>query len=246
MRSVDQEHDASHRQRSTLYDLQKRSDRPYEVFDGLVIESLGYPSREKIFTDSRAKKQKLQAHAYQFKPNQGIGDFIVEDLKKTPTGVAIQSFVVEHIIELQTVKMFINDVVSNSKVDKNFFLTWWNKNLDYNLFYTRPATPQAPIADWKVPKATAPKVAPPDKWRTLNNLIFNALGSAANCEDFVLCDKKINSMKEKLWAGGKHGQPMELDQFDLYSKAKAQGALSSNEHLSAIQLVSNPTHLKTY
>lgn len=142
--------------------------------------------------------------------------------------------------------MFIHDAVTTSNIDKNFFLTWWNKNLDYNLFYNRPATPQAPIADWKVHKAKAPKVAPSDKWRTINNLVFNALGSAANREELVLCDTKINSMKEKLWAEGKHGQPMEPAVFAMYSKAKAQGALTSNAHFSAIQLVSGPSFPKEF
>lgn len=100
VRTVDEQYEAFSGQRSTSYDLEKRGDRPYEVFSGLVIESLGYPSRDKIFTDVRVKKQKLQPHAYQFKPNQRIGDFIVEDLKKTPKGPAIKSFVVEHIIEV--------------------------------------------------------------------------------------------------------------------------------------------------
>lgn len=131
--------------------------------------------------------------------------------------------------------MFIEDAVTNSKVDENFFRAWWNKNLDYNTFYSRPASPQAPIADWKVPKAKAPKVAPPDKWRTLNNLVFNALGSARNREDFVLCDAKINSMKERLWHA--HDPMVEKD-FKKISELVAKGALTDDVHFSAIRHVS--------
>lgn len=84
--------------------LEKRGDRDYTVILGtagsLAIESLGYPCRSKIFTDSVAKKLNIKAHAYQFKPNQDMGNYIIEDLKLTPGSPAIEDFVVEHIIEV--------------------------------------------------------------------------------------------------------------------------------------------------
>ena len=103
-RSIDDPAEASTELWLSHRSLQKRGDREYEVFGtgagSLVIESLGYPGRSKLFTDSRAKKYKLKAHAYQFKPNQDVGGFIVEDLKTTPGTTAIEDFVVEHIIEV--------------------------------------------------------------------------------------------------------------------------------------------------
>lgn len=100
--------------------LQKRGDREYEVFgtgaDSLKIESLGYPGRSKLFTDSRAKKSKLTAHAYQFKPNQGVGGFLVQDLKTTPGAAAIEDFVVEHIIEVFLRRLYLRANVLTTEV----------------------------------------------------------------------------------------------------------------------------------
>jgi hypothetical protein len=136
--------------------------------------------------------------------------------------------------------MFIEDPVTNSRIDEHFFRAWWNKNLGYNTFYNRLTSPQAPIANWKVPKAKAPKVALPDKWRTLNNLVFNALSSARNREDFVLCDAKINGMKERLWC--EHSPMVEKD-FEKISELVAKGALSDDVHFSAIRHVSIAIHI---
>lgn len=130
--------------------------------------------------------------------------------------------------------MFIEDIVTTSKVDGAFFKTWWNTNIDYNTFYTRPAQSTVRIANWKVPQAKPPKPATVDKWRTLNNLVFNALGSAENREDFVLCQYKINQFKEKLW----HRREADLDKFEKMSKEGAEGAITHDIHLSPIQAVS--------
>lgn len=136
--------------------------------------------------------------------------------------------------------MFIEDAVTNSKIDGNFFKTWWNTNIDWNTFYSRPAQTNVRIANWKVPQASTSKPAAVDKWRTLNNLVFNALGSAENREDFVLCDYKINGWKEKLWHGKK---PMNDDVFKKLSDDVAKGAITSDVHLSAIQTVSVNSYL---
>lgn len=133
--------------------------------------------------------------------------------------------------------MFLEDTVKNSNIDGGFFQQWWNMNIDFNTLYSRPATPQAPIAMWKASTAKAPKVALPDKWRTLNNLVFNALGSAKNRKDFVLCDYEINSAKEKLW----HGKsPIEEDKFKEIADDVAKGALTSDVLFSSIRLVRLP------
>ncbi|KAF2175365.1 hypothetical protein K469DRAFT_68166 [Zopfia rhizophila CBS 207.26] len=216
----------------------KRGDRGYDPNIGaetIHIESLGYPAPGKLFTDSVAKKLSLQAHAYNFNTDK-MDDFSVKDEKKSPSDTT--GWVVEHIIELQTVKMFIEsaagtgEISLGSKVDSTFFKDWWNKNLDYNTFYSRPAgQANIPIANWKVPK---PGSKQEDKWRTLNNLVFNSLGSAANRGDFVLCDATINGFKEKIW----HGKnPMAENDFKKLSDEVATGAVTSNIHLSAIRTV---------
>jgi hypothetical protein len=82
------------------YFLTKRNTREYEVDLGsagtLVVKSLGYPSPQKLFEDSKGKS--LIKHAYTYK-SVNIDDYTVTDAYTKPQGT--HTWVVEHIIEVR-------------------------------------------------------------------------------------------------------------------------------------------------
>ena len=73
------------------------------------------------------------------------------------------------------------------------------------------------------------------KRQTLNDLVFEALGSSFNRKDFVLFEKELNSYKERLWSGS---QPMSKVDFGGVLDAAISGALPSTYYLSALRSVS--------
>lgn len=87
----------------------------------------------------------------------------------------------------------------------------------------------------KVASRTHKPTIPMGKRQTLNDLVFEALGSSFNRADFVLCDKEINSYKERVWSAD---SPMNDDTLKDYIKFAISGALPSTYFLSPIRTVS--------
>lgn len=73
--------------------------------------------------------------------------------------------------------------------------------------------------------------------KTLNNLVFEALGSDINREDFVLCESEINGYKARIWDTG--SSPMANAKYKTAVKEAASGAIDSNVYLSALRSVSS-------
>lgn len=76
---------------------------------------------------------------------------------------------------------------------------------------------------------------------TINNLVFEALGSNNNRDDFVLCEEEINAYKAKIWKQQKAMTPAK------YKKAVTDGVLgatNSNVYLSALRsIITSPRSL---
>lgn len=120
--------------------------------------------------------------------------------------------------------MFIEAAVGGSlsqTVPAQFFKDFWNKPLDGTLFNSR-AKPQIEQANFK------------PAGKTLNNLVFQALGSSFNRAEFVLCEKSINSFKERVWS---LSSPMDDSGFKTYVEDGAKGAIGNNIFLSGLRTV---------
>jgi hypothetical protein len=70
---------------------------------------------------------------------------------------------------------------------------------------------------------------------SLNDLIFEALGSKTNTADFVLYEEGVNAMKAKLWS---HINPFESEQWKKIAKDAADGSIPRNRHLAVLRSVS--------
>jgi hypothetical protein len=120
--------------------------------------------------------------------------------------------------------MFIEYAIEQQQGLDTFFLNNWNKEF-----------PQQTINDRKF----KPAITFGKGRRSLNALVFEALGSNLNRKDFVLCDREINAYKESLWS---EENPMEAgkptSKFEKLVNAANLGQVASNEYLSAIRTVS--------
>ncbi|ORY17525.1 hypothetical protein BCR34DRAFT_583669 [Clohesyomyces aquaticus] len=204
--------------------LTKRGDRDFKAtippVGTLPFQSLGYPGPKALFTGRNGAG--VSAHSFSFKSND-LDDFSIEDFNN-PSNPG--DYVVEHIIELQSIKLFIEAAVGNpgsiklsKTVPAQFFQDWWTVTLDENDVATRSQ-----------PKITQAKFS--DKERTLNNLIFQSLGSSFNRADFVLCQPEINSYKKSVWIGE---SPMGDKRFQAYADDVAIGGADERDHLSALR-----------
>lgn len=115
--------------------------------------------------------------------------------------------------------LFMNTVVKKDSKKTPFFATWWNKELDPTTVAARPNKPSITMGDQT----------------TINNLVFEALGSNNNRDDFVLCEEEINGYKARIWNQQNAMAPTR------YKKAVTDGvsgATNSNLYLSALRSVS--------
>ncbi|KAF9696463.1 hypothetical protein EKO04_005206 [Ascochyta lentis] len=145
-------------------------------------------------------------------------------------------YVTEHIVELQSIPRFI-EALTETKTDKNknpiplkvgkvdskWFNEWWNKDVQGKV-------------DSRLDKFAGYKNSndATRKDKTLNNLVFEAMGSTRNVNDFLLCEDGINSYKAKLWA---NEAPFAETDWKRITKFAATGQLPSNEHLSGVRTV---------
>lgn len=202
----------------------------------LEFHSLGYPSSSELFKTRRGTI--LLKTVFDFNDRTDLKDFSVKDLNKVPTDYT--TYVTEHIVEvgspllrslpsskstqLQTVQMFLLAITGRGQVllsetaDGVFFQDYWTKEYTVTQVSTRKNKP---------PMETG-------KRKTLNDLVFEALGSSFNRKDFVLCDKEINSYKERIWL---KNNPMDRAKVQIYLEDAVSGALPSTYILSVLRTV---------
>ena len=118
-------------------------------------------------------------------------------------------------------KLSKNLVTMSTKVDSKWFQTWMRQDVKASIA-TRPNV-------WNGYNT----VKQPES--TLNDLIFEALGSQDNVEDFAICELGINSFKAKLWSGS---DPVVTKDWQKMATDASDGSIPANEHLSQLRTVS--------
>jgi hypothetical protein len=108
-------------------------------------------------------------------------------------------------------------------VHYTWFTEWWNKDLQAKID-SRPTK----FVGYKNADLASSK----DK--TLNNIVFEAMGSVRNVDDFLLCEYGINNLKASLWS---NQAPIREDHWRNTAKFAATGQIPSNEHLSGMRTV---------
>lgn len=109
------------------------------------------------------------------------------------------------------------------KVDGQWFLDWWTKDVKTKIDSRKPT-----FNGYKNNRIKKSQ----DK--TLDDVVFEALGSIRNVKDFVLCESGINSFKAKLW---KNSDPFDRERWMKIAELAASGEIPSNEHLSGVRTV---------
>lgn len=116
---------------------------------------------------------------------------------------------------MQTVKSFIQDQVNSDPDEGAWFEEWWNKELDEQKVKDRTS---------KGITYGSGEELPPQK--TINDLVFQALGSTDNREDFVLCNNEINTYKMRMWSKHKFMDPKKFTR--MLTEFKRGGEQSKN------------------
>jgi hypothetical protein len=121
--------------------------------------------------------------------------------------------------------MFIDYAVGKESKLKAFFENSWKKNLVAADPENRPNQP-------KITMGTR---------STLNDLVFEALGSNFNREGFVICEDEINGYKARMW---KTTSPM--DNYKNTVTSALKGEIGSNVYLSGLRNVRSPSFCRLY
>jgi hypothetical protein len=125
--------------------------------------------------------------------------------------------------------MFIQEQVKTSSTEGDWFEEWWNKELDETKVKDRTS---------KALEYQSGNELPPQK--TINDLVFQALGSMDNRADFVLCNSEINTYKMRLWLEYNFMAP---DKFTRMLIEFKRGGEHSNKVLGVFHKVS-PSFLR--
>lgn len=108
----------------------------------------------------------------------------------------------------------------------SFFRNEWNKAQNQRTIINRRFKPSYSNAQMQK------KVRPARL--SLNQLVFEALGSTINWEEFVLLDGGINGAKKLLWS---EQNPMELKKYKTAYTLALTGARPSGDYLSGLRTV---------
>jgi hypothetical protein len=123
--------------------------------------------------------------------------------------------------------MFIDYAVEQESKLKPFFENFWNKDFDAARVNSRPSK-------FLTTKSTR---------STLNDLVFEALGSNLNREDFVVCEEEINGYKARIW---NTKSPMDNNDYIKAVISATEGAVGSNVYLSPLRSVRSPSFRRLY
>ena len=105
-------------------------------------------------------------------------------------------------------------------VDSQWFIDHWNAKHPVEV-QSRPGPPTYP-----------PPNNPKDE--SINDIVFEALGSKTNAKDFVLCESGINSAKGKLWS---NKNPADPDTIKKHFTLAAVSALDTAIPMSVVRTV---------
>ncbi|KAJ4405995.1 hypothetical protein N0V91_004879 [Didymella pomorum] len=180
----------------------------------MTILNLDYPVAPLLY---QGNGQSLDKYALSFKvPGDSIDSLLVVDKNTAPTNYA--NFVTEHIVELQTVKLFLEHAAAKDKALVPFLQTFWKQSLNAQDVSKRPNQPDKGVG--------FPLQA------NLNDLVFQALGSDSNRKDFVLCDKTINAYKARIW---KKTAPLQAGDLNTLVANGVRGSLPTNEYFTVLR-----------
>ena len=127
------------------------------------------------------------------------------DVAQLPRVKPNSAYVTEHILELETIALFIEAAnsgtlpsITGATLPKKFPYSFWKKDWEGDslpaglpvLNFTHKDSPQ----------------------RSLNDRVFYALGAANHRKNFVICSKELNTIKTQLWQGN---APRRLAKFNL-------------------------------
>ncbi|EHK21978.1 glycoside hydrolase family 18 protein [Trichoderma virens Gv29-8] len=178
-------------------------------------------------------------------PGPGCTNFVlrVEDRWNQRRNGDLENVVTEHLVELQTVKMWYTAAIQGvlatelgvpalpnpaGPIDPSFFMVTLPRANGPFLFNPPPPPPTG-----------GPLLS------TMEARLFNALGSVANWGSFLLADSELNCLKEKLWNDKtKHfiGETMMRDMARSTDSADANIALNSIRNLVVIvSFLNHPT-----
>ncbi|KAJ4359596.1 uncharacterized protein N0V89_000151 [Didymosphaeria variabile] len=196
---------------------EKRDIRTYPVTfakgNVFTMTNLDYPSAPQLFNSPAVDR-----NVFTYKSNK-MEDAAVKNIKRIPTAQEMVDYVTEHIVELQSIALFIKDVTSKDKSLVTFFKNRWHKALPANTVTSRPHKPHYYTEGMTTRNS-------------LNDLIFEALGSDNNLHDFVMCEDSINSFKMRMWKGE---APMALTTYNDAVTAAMKGQLPSSAYMSALR-----------
>lgn len=114
--------------------------------------------------------------------------------------------------------------VKSSSTEGEWFQEWWDKELDEQKVKDRKS---------KALEYGSGKELPPQK--TINDLVFQALGSTDNSADFVLCNSEINTYKMLMWLEYRF---MDLEKFKRLLVELQRGGERSDKVISVFHAVS--------
>ncbi|KAG9201759.1 hypothetical protein G6514_005375 [Epicoccum nigrum] len=162
--------------RRALPSLVRRDIRTFKVSGmKLTMKNLDYPGAADLYSVANPQVNVFDYNSPDMDKHQ------VKNSKTKPTNY--DEYITEHIVELQTIKQFLGEAGKNDANIKKFVEEWWNKELDPVKASKRPNKPPITMGDRT----------------TINKMVFEALGSDNNREDFVLCHEEINGYKARIW-----------------------------------------------
>ncbi|KAL1591735.1 hypothetical protein SLS60_011734 [Paraconiothyrium brasiliense] len=195
----------------------KRDIRTYPVTfvkgNVFTMTNLDHPSAPQLFNSPAVAR-----NVFTYKSNK-MEDASVKNTKSIPTAQEMVDYVTEHIVELQSIALFIKDVTSKDKSLITFFKKRWHSALLPNRVTSRPHKPHYYTQGMTTRDS-------------LNDLVFEALGSNDNLKDFVMCEDSINGFKMRMWKGD---APMALNAYNGAVTAASNGQLPSSAYMSALR-----------
>ncbi|KAJ4987128.1 Killer toxin subunits alpha/beta 4 [Stagonosporopsis vannaccii] len=224
-------HDDSGTDIAEAHELEKRSTpRTYSVVVGggtptMMMTSLPYPLEAKLFPPGSPKV------ILDFSTDN-VRDASFQNFVAAPQRTKPSTYIVEHIVELQSIMLFIKAAIRGKKlkgvsslsehVDMSFFTQHWSTSNSQveQMISNRPN----PFSGYNPSTALS----------SLNDLIFEAMGSKSNTADFVLCEEGVNSMKAKLWS---HVSPFTPQNWQEIARDAADGSIPSNRHLAVMRSI---------
>ncbi|KAL5383995.1 hypothetical protein PMIN03_008191 [Paraphaeosphaeria minitans] len=199
--------------------------------NGLTLISKEYWTGDKLFANPETRTLPHAFVDYTNRNAKAPNAFKVRQTIVKPAWRRRGQYVTEHIVELQTVARFLEAITStrnprdprpvrlNGGVSAAWISQHWNRK--------DPATVQSrPRPAFNTPSNPADE--------SINDIVFEALGSKNHPEDFVLCEAGINMAKMRLWS---NQNPFAPDRIERFARDAAIGATDSANHFTALRTV---------